>query len=450
MSGALVLRFSILLAAEVLFFGSLNLFDDWTLQLMPVRFVGAAFASGVAFLAAISHFPPKIDIRRQAIVFWGAAILLRIIALPLVPADDLIRNQFDGKIQRAGFNPYLVAVSDPQLDDLRHDFPEAAKINHPELHAFDAPGAELLFKFLSGVTDRPLFYKIVFAIADLAAVAVLLRLIGGDQRYREAAWYAWNPLIVYSFAGAAHFDSVMILSLVSGIFALVRTCPERQSNGSTSAAEPTRKWLWAVAAAVFFGVAISLNIVAASLLLLFVFALRWGALVLPLAGIIPVICAIPFGFPKVRIWDSLVQLTQLSRLNDLFWWLIEDTFWPNPHQRTFHYLPIMIVCVLAVSFLFVRNWKRGMVWVLGTVLALSPILYPWCCTWILPIAAWRRAYGWHVLSITIFAYYLFWDERLFILPWHADPWMRALIIVPVLAGLIMLASQKRTAAPISE
>jgi alpha-1,6-mannosyltransferase len=437
MNGALVLRFSILLAAAILFFGSLNLFDDWTFQLMPVRFVGAALASGIAFLAAISHFPPKINIRRQAILFWCIAILLRIIALPLASADDLIRYQWEGKIQRAGFNPYLIAVSDPQLDDLRHDFPEAAKINHPELRAFDAPGAELLFKLLSGVTDRPLFYKIIFAMADLAAVAVLLRLIGGDQRYRDVAWYAWNPLVAYSFAGAGHFDSVMILSLIAGILALVRLTAE---SGSA------RKWLWALAAAVFFGIAISLNIVAASFLLLCLFALRWRAVVLPLAGIIPVICALPFGFPKTRIWDSLVQLTQLSRLNDLSWWLIEDTFWPNPHQRSFHYLPIMIGCVVAVSFLFVRNWKRGMIWVLGTVLALSPILYPWYCTWILPLATWRRAYGWHVLSITIFAYYLFWDERLFALPWHADPWMRALIVAPVLAAMIMMAARKRTGA----
>jgi alpha-1,6-mannosyltransferase len=437
MNGALILRFSILLAAGILFFESLNLFDDWTFQLMPVRFVGAALASGLAFLAAISHFPPKIDIRRQAILFWGIAILLRIIALPLVPADDLIRYQWEGKIQRAGYNPYLVTVSDPQLDNLRHDFPEAARINHPELHAFDAPGAESLFKFLSGITDRPLFYKIIFAMADLAVAAVLLCLIGGDQRYREAAWYAWNPLVVYSFAGTAHFDSIMILSLIAGIFALVK---------STSSPESKQQWLWALAAAVFFGIAISLNIVAASLLLLCVFALRWRALVLALTFIIPVLFALPFGFPKVRIWDSLVQLTQLSRLNDLFWWLIEDTFWPNPHQRSFHYLPIMIVCVVAVSFLFVQNWKRGMVWVLGTVLALSPILYPWYCTWILPLATWRRAYGWHVLSITIFAYYLFWDEWLFSLPWHADPWMRALIVAPVLAAMIMMAAQRRTGA----
>jgi len=69
MNGALLVRFSILIAAEIFFFDALNLFDDWTFQQMPVRFGGTAFASGIAFLAAVSHFPPKVDLRKQAILF---------------------------------------------------------------------------------------------------------------------------------------------------------------------------------------------------------------------------------------------------------------------------------------------------------------------------------------------------------------------------------------------
>jgi alpha-1,6-mannosyltransferase len=434
MNVALVVRFSILLLAEIFFLGSLNFFDDWTFQLMPVRFVGAAFASGIAYLAAVSHFPPTMDIRRQALIFWGVSIILRLIVLPLAPADDLFRFQWEGKIQHAGFNPYLNAPSDPQLDDLRHDFPQASKINHPELSASDAPGAELFFKFLSRISDRPLFFKLIFAICDLGVAAVLLRLIGGDERYRSAAWYAWNPLVVYSFAGAAHFDSVMLFALMGGILTLVKSTSERDSAS---------QWTWALAAATFLGIAISLNLAVASLLLLFVFALRWRATALTVTAIIPVAIGIPFGFPRVRVWHPEGQMTHLSRLNDLFWWSIEDTALPNPHQRTFHYLPIIIVCVVVASFFFIRNWKRGTLWTLGVTLVLSPILYPWYCTWILPLATWRRANAWHVLSITLFAYYLFWDERLFALPWHAEPWMRALIIAPVLAALIMLAAQKR-------
>ncbi len=427
--------FSVALAAEILFVAALNFFDDWTLEPMPVFFVAAAFLSGMAYLVAVSVSKIEISLRTQAVLFWGAAIILRLIALPLVPSDELFRYQWEGKIQHARFNPYIVAPGDSKLDGLRHDSPQASKINHPELRAVDAPGAELLFKFLSSITDRPLFYKIIFAIADLAVAALLLRLIGGENRYRDAAWYAWNPLVVYSFAGAAHFDSVMTLAMVGGILALVRSTTEKES---------TNRWLLAVLAALFFGIAISLNLVAASLLLLCALALRWRAIVLTISALVPMLLSVPFGFPKVRIWESLGQFAQLSRLNDLFWWVIEETVLPNPHQRDFHYYPIMIVCVIAVSFLFVRNWKRGILWALGIVLVLSPILHPWYCVWILPIAAWRGAYAWNVLSVTLFSYYLFWDERLFVLPWHAGPWMRGLIIAPVLAALVMLGAQKRT------
>ena len=431
-----LVRFGIALGLELIFFAALNFFDDWTLESMPIKFVASAFLSGAAYLAAVSNFEIDISPRKQAILFWAFAIILRLVALPLVPSDELFRYQWEGKIQHAGFNPYLIAPADSKLDDLRHDFPQAAKINHPELRAVDSPGSELLFKFLSSITDRPLFYKILFAIADLLAAALLLRLIGGENRYRDAAWYVWNPLVVYSFAGSAHFDSLMILAMIGGILALVRSTTETESQS---------RWFWAVLAALFFGIAISLNLVAASLLLLCGFALRRRAIVLALTALIPVLLSFAFGFPKVRISESFGQYMQLSRLNDLFWWLIEETVWPNPHQRSFHYYPILIVSVIAVSFLFVRNWRRGMLWALGTVIVLSPILHPWYCVWILPIAAWRGAYAWNVLSVTLFSYYLFWDERLFGLPWHAEPWMRGLIIAPVLAALVMLGAQKKTA-----
>src|ERR1700737_613866 len=284
-----IIRFALALVLELIFFAVLNLFDDWTLESMPIKFVASAFLSGVAYLAAVSNFPLKdgfvaankidISLRKQAILFWGVAIILRLVALPLAPGDDLFRYQWEGKIQNAGFNPYLIAPADPQLDQLRHDFPEAAKINHPELRAVDPPGAELVFKFLSSITEWPLFYKILFAIADLLVTALLLRLIGGRDLYRGAAWYAWNPLVAYSFAGAAHFDSVMILAMVGGILALVR---------STTQTESEAKWSWAVLAALLFGIAISLNLVAASLLLLCAVALRWRAIALALTALIPV------------------------------------------------------------------------------------------------------------------------------------------------------------------
>jgi alpha-1,6-mannosyltransferase len=426
-----LLQLSFAIAAELVFFAILNCFDDWTIETMPVKFVEAAFLSGIAYLVAVSSFEIELGTRGKAMIFWGVAIALRLIALPLAPSDDLWRYQWEGKIQSAGLNPYVIAPDDPKLDEIRQSFPESHNINR-NTRAMYPPGAELLFAAFNRISDRPLFYKFLFAMADLAAVALLLRLIGGNARHEAAAWYAWNPLVAYSFAGAAHFDSLMILPMLGGIIFLLRS----------EKTESREKWIGPLLAAICFGIAISINAVPVLLLLPCIFALRLRAIVLAIAVAIPALLSVPYGFPSVRMWNSIGELNHLTRLNDLFWWLIEETLWPNPHQMNYRYSVIIIGCAIVVSFLFVRNWKRGMLWVLGTALVLSPVFNPWYCTWILPLATWRRAYAWHVLSITVFAYYLFWDERLFQLPWHAEPWMHGLIIVPALAALVLFVKRK--------
>jgi hypothetical protein len=265
--------------------------------------------------------------------------------------------------------------------------------------------------------------------------------LGGASRYAGAAWYAWNPLVVYSFTGAAHFDSLMILPMTAGVLCLTRFENEADSG---------RKWLLALAASAAFGVAISIKLVPALLLLTCVFALGFRAITLVVSAAIPALLSTVYGWPELHIWESLGRFAHVTRLNDLFWWLIEETVRPNPDQKNYHYNVILVISVALVSLLFFRNWKRGMLWVLGTALVLSPVLHPWYCTWILPLAAWRRAWAWFVFSITLFAYFLFWNERLFAVPWQAEPWMRAIIIVPPLAAAIWLGLTQRTQRTLRE
>jgi hypothetical protein len=210
------------------------------------------------------------------------------------------------------------------------------------------------------------------------------------------------------------------------------------------------KWRLALAASAAFGMAISIKLVPVLLLLTCVFALGFRAITLVASLGIPALLSMFYGWPKIHIWESLGRFAHVTRLNDLFWWLIEETVWPNPHQKNYHYNVIVIICVALVSLLFWRNWKRGMLWTLGTALILSPVFHPWYCTWILPLAAWRRSFAWYVLSITLFAYFLFWNERLFFLPWHAEPWMRAIILVPPVAAAILFGITQRSRRAASE
>src|SRR4029079_5662933 len=178
--------------------------------------------------------------------------------------DDFWRYQWEGRIQHAGFNPYVYAPDDPKLEPVRAEFPEWHKINHRDFRAIYPPGAELLFAGLSRISDGPLPYKLLFACADLGTIAVLLLLLRGTSRFADAAWYAWNPLVVYSFAGAAHFDSLMILPMLAGIFFFVR---------SNSATEPRGQWRYAIFGAIALGAAISIKLVPLLLLPVCAFAL---------------------------------------------------------------------------------------------------------------------------------------------------------------------------------
>ncbi|MEO6873171.1 MAG: hypothetical protein ABI233_13285, partial [Chthoniobacterales bacterium] len=408
-------RLWLALLAEVLLLAALNRFDDWRYETMPIKFVETALFCGIAFYAAVSEFVRLPNGRLATITFWSVAVLLRLIALPLEPGDDIWRYEWEGKVQNAGFNPYVLAPNDERLAPLHAQFSDWNRINHRDYASIYPPGAQLFFGAMARLDAGTLAYKIALALTDLAAAALLLRLIGGSARYVDAAWYAWNPLVVYCFAGAAHFDSLMILPMLAGIFCFIKSRKESVASA---------QWRWALLGAVAIGAAISIKLIPLLLLPLFVFALGRRAWVLLVSLAIPLLTSLAFGFPQVKIWDSLGRFVYVTRLNDMFWWIIEDTIWPNVHQKNYSYNVIIVIAVVLVSLFFVRNWKRGLLWAMGTALILSPVLHPWYLTWILPFAAWRRAQPWVVLSITMFAYYLFWDERLFVLPWHSEPWLR--------------------------
>ncbi|HSP44581.1 MAG TPA: hypothetical protein VLO30_01185, partial [Chthoniobacterales bacterium] len=80
-----LIRFSVAVVAEVVLCAALNLFDDWTLEEMPVKFVAVAMLAGIAFFAAVGSFPFHLSPKVQSGVFWAVVIALRVVALPLAP-----------------------------------------------------------------------------------------------------------------------------------------------------------------------------------------------------------------------------------------------------------------------------------------------------------------------------------------------------------------------------
>ena len=98
---------------------------------------------------------------------------------------------------------------------------------------------------------------------------------------------------------------------------------------------------------------------------------------------------VPLGLSSVYHSPPLANLfgdfNHVSRLNDLFWWLIEETVLPNWHQRYFRYDVVILVVRGPVAIVFARNWRRGLLWSLAMAIILAPVLHAWYVTWILPV-----------------------------------------------------------------
>jgi hypothetical protein len=394
---------------------------------VPIMLLGSAFYFGAA------HHYQFLPTRQRRQVLWWSAIILRLAALAIPAGDDMHRYLWEGRIQWGGFNPYLVAPDSPALAALRDA--DWQRMNHRDWAAIYPPGAELLLKLLTSLGSSALVIKIACAVADIGIIGLLLRLNTGPSRHRDTVWYAWNPLVIFSFAGAGHFDSLMLAPLLLAVYALHRAVP---ANGGPA------EWRWAALAAFLLGVAISIKLVPLVLVPVLALTLRSHMFVLPLAAVAPWLTARYYGFPEVAIFDGFHEFSYVARFNDFIWWISERFIWENPAQKNGHYTMVTIAVASTLSLLARWDWRRAILWVLGATLICSTVVHPWYVTWILPFAAMQRARGWFVLSATVFLAYLWWESTPVWNAWQPSPLLSLAISVPPLVFCVYVIVKSRT------
>lgn len=442
------------LAAELALLALLPRFGDFSQSGNALKFVAIFLAAGLAYFLAVASLGTLAKMPRRRI-FWIAAIALRAAVFVMPPGDDLWRYVWEGCVQLHGENPYRHAPESAALAPLRDE--DWTRINHREWPAIYPPGAEWLFAEMARVSTRPWFFKAVFTLADLGVVFLLTRINTGFARHRAAAWYAWNPLVVCAFAGAGHFDSLMLLPLTAAVWALRRAMPLDAATGRAA-------WTWAALSAAFLGVAISIKTVPVFLLPVWTFALGSRSVALALSVAIPWLLALPYGGLAV-VTKPLRDFAAVTRFNDLVWWIFNEPFWPAAVKQTvnncwFHFLPwlglnpyyensrytfLLAVAVCAISFFLRRDWPRAMLWVLGAVLILSPALHPWYVTWILPAACARKSLPWFVLSISVAVCLLVWEAGPFWNAWEMNLPLRLAVLAPPLLALYFLKRKNEPA-----
>ncbi|NEO27696.1 MAG: hypothetical protein F6K03_12595 [Kamptonema sp. SIO4C4] len=318
--------------------------------------------------------------------FWGIAILTRLIFLTMFPGDDIWRYIWEGTIQTLGFSPYEYPPNAPEL--MTYRFPWWELINHPDTSAIYPPITQLGFRLLATLSPTVWCFKLAFIAADLATCALLSRRFG----YTATLLYAWNPLIIYSFAGGGHYDSWLILPLVAAWL-----------QWET----PQPRHLWS---SLLIGLSIAVKWISLPLLAFLAWQ-GWRKINLKTAflslilGLLPIVLsAIPFcaggSCPLIPTQSTFVTHGRSAEFVPYFLGKI----WPYSQTVNWIYgLPLGVV--LLVLLWTVRQFWRFSELYFFALLVLSPIVHAWYFTWLVPFAVVSRNLGTRFISLSAFVYF---------------------------------------------
>ena len=373
-------------------------------SLGELSFIIPLAVAGVAYLFAIREFLSTPRFPRRAIVIGLVLAALWHLPFLLTPPgsdDDIHRYLWDGRVQRLGYNPYIVVPSDPALGGL-HTL-ETRTLNNPDLPSPYPPGAELFFRAVTAIHESIFALKVAFVVCDLAIVLVLLDILPSSQQ--GAHWvlaYAWNPLLATEVAGSGHIDIVGVLLLLVSIAALGRR--------------------WRAVAALAFGLAVAVKLLPIVLLPLYWrrIRLRDGALAAAVVGLLYV----PF-FNHGRIpIGSLGTYVQSFRFNDPVFATLERVAAPQ-----------LVVGLAVLVGLLTAIWLRGksvawssdaFAWPMAASLLCAPVVYPWYLLWLLPFLRSASTLPIIIWTVSIIPTYYVWHLRTLGRPWLVPGWIMLL------------------------
>ena len=353
------------------------------LFLIPLLVAGVAYLLAIRELLSTREFPKRV-------MFIGLALAavwhFEFLRVPPGLDDDVHRYVWDGRVQRLGYNPYILVPNDPAFASLHT--PETRVLNNPEVPSPYPPGAQLFFRTVTAIHESTFALKVAFVLCDLAIVFVLLdvlRRTGQGEHWILA--YVWNPLLATEVAGSGHVDILGAFLLLLSVAALVRR--------------------WRAVAAISFALAVAVKFLPIVLLPLY-----WKRVRLrdaALAVIVLSLLYVPFlDHGRVPL-GSIGTYVQRFRFNDPVFRTLERLIAPQ------------VVAGLALLIGFLTSiWMRirsaessanAFAWPMAASLLCAPVVYPWYMLWLLPFLRSTSTVPIIIWTVSIIPTYYVWRLR---------------------------------------
>jgi alpha-1,6-mannosyltransferase len=390
--------------------------------------MGALAVAEISYLLSIHQFfiTPRFPRRVVIIGLILAAVWhIAFLRVPSPAGEDIHRYVWDGRLQRLGYNPYIVVPSDPAVEWLHT--PETRNMSSPDLPSPYPPGAQLFFRAVTAIHETTFALKLAFVICDFAIGLVLLDILRHSGRGAHLCLaYAWNPLLAIEAAGAGHIDIVCALLLVISAAALGRR--------------------WRATAAIAFGLAITVRLLPIVLIPLYWKRIRIRDGVL--AAAVFTLLYLPFlNHGRIPI-GSLGRYLQSFRFNGPIFAALNQV---APAQL----LAVLAVLAGLVTAIWLRRrsseWSSDFfAWPMAVSLLCAPVVFPWYLLSLLPFLTSTSTVLIIVWTVSIIPTYVEWHLRRLGLPWGALPsWVMLLEYgsIAFVGVLILLRKYARRRAP---
>jgi alpha-1,6-mannosyltransferase len=368
--------------------------------------MASLMVAGIAYLLAVREFFVAPNFPRRVVVIGvvlAAVWHIEFLRLPPGADDDIHRYVWDGRLQRLGYNPYIVVPSDPAVKGLHTS--ETRNLNNPNLPTPYPAGAELFFRLVTALRESAFALKAAFVVCDFAIVFVLLDLLRCTRQPAHLLLvYAWNPLLAIEVAGSGHVDIVGALLLVVSAAALVR---RRRA-----------------AAAVAFGLAIAVKFLPIILLPLYWRRVRIrDALLAALAVGLLYVPFLDHSFLK----HGLIPLGSLGPYVHSFWFN-DPVFAALEHIAAPEFIAGLAVLVGLLTSLWFRRRSEVLLpaafaWSMAASLLCAPVVYPWYLLWLLPFLRSASAIPILIWTVSILPTYYVWHLRALGRPFIVPGWI---------------------------
>ena len=389
-------------------------------------FIASLALAGIVYLLAIREFftTPKFS-RRVVVIGLVLAAVWHVEFLRVPPGadDDIHRYVWDGRLQRHGYDPYVVVPDDPAAEWLHTS--ETRNLNNPDLPSPYPAGAQLFFRAITAIHESTFALKVAFVVCEFAIILVLLDDLRRKQKVHLVLVFAWNPVLAVEVAGSGHIDIVGALFLLVSAIALARR--------------------WRATAAVGLGLAIAVKLLPVVLLPLYWkrVRIRDAALAAAVVGLLYE----PFlNHDRIPI-GSLATYVQSFRFNDPVFAILGRV------------APPQLAAGLAVLFGFLTAiWMRrksaewswdAFAWPMAASLLCAPVVYPWYLLWLLPFVRSVSMLPIIIWTVSIIPTYIVWHLRTVGRPWLVPGWAMLLEYGPMgtAGAIIALRRFTRPAVP---